>query len=1374
MRVGSGFSKGELKMAVPLWFRYFLIALFVSHFAGPVWAQSDDPNADEDEAFETIQIFRSGGAMAYFSVVVSYDIAPEKVPENITISGGGANEIIPLAASDDGTTFSSPLLQLISCSLCRLSVLPRLDEGQPESRKIVAELFAGAWQVTHMTGQGQVGLMGSAVVSDDGKSASLVIRRDGRWERYRSRDLTALRDEENGNHLLDMRFERTENESSSGPEPRPAMIIYVTGDNPEIKITTQERNYTQSLPVYRGPGSGRDGNLRIELRAGTISNLRGFWNNEDWDGDLHSGGRETWTRDPQNAKGPIVHDNQLDAEASAEYRYPFDDNGDPIGVLSRKRTLVVYGQGLPDMADEAAIRSLSEYISLEPDPRSGADRHRIIDEAFARAEVENQDWYDAFIVTAVLESGVTPGRKLMSVGNDVLAWNLVFQNQFALMQFKRNGEAIASDATDVFYPGDVGTVELIFDVPIPYSGLNIQILRGKENSVEETVLRAVRVDDEKYIYRTEQIHFYDADNITQSPPDNDAAYSMPVSAGLTIGARLHDKFEAFAVPKTAYAEFLAHPNGGSEKSLWHEALDKVAACYSIEIDDYKSFQHDPATAVSRVIMSELRSRNVGLTMGDHAAAILLKDEFKAQANDMMPTFLTQRPTYENAVISRAAAAKRGNAANEKFWATSYAVYEDGGWFWFDEEIPLYETLDTFELGRRLNIPEDEAEVWAIEQTVLAGRRQLDRTLESLEEIKKIEDCSLENMLVLSGYKLEPLVAKLIPRLLRAEESHDPLRRYWAPDLTAQAYVRSLYVAGKAVRALDSYSRMDTYAGVAVVAVATGIGAWGLLSAKALGAAATFATVSITTNAFDIALLSRDYVVGEIRLDLAKGLAPVAGMDVYFDAQGRRVNPYVLGATAILGVVFSVPDAMIVSSFRTMARGRALYAARGMGVLANAAELTEPQRIGLAAYFKHLAERVGRAGYGALNSADLDALLAYEALVGSRGLAAADGAVVARSLLDTLDQPVADPLWADFGGQRPSLEELIARAPIDESIRLPVPPGAVRDWMGAKAGILSRGLSAEKIAQLFSDPLLSHADVLLKADFMRANFRALIRQGDPRIVRMLDELMGFERTCPLTTSGGTVIEPRPLNFDPNITPTVPLPSMTDAQIAKEIADALDGITGAGVRTNPIVPSEITGPPAGGRTGVGVQANCDACGLVAGEAVLRDLKIISGERPENLMRAFAANAKMLKVGEGMRIDQLAKYLQAHGIDNQMMRIAQYDPIDMSAAVRAQTEVLAVIQSSAGGYHWVRVEKFIKDGAGNIWVSYGEGGLRKGLSRRKLLSDFDQMTRIRQGEIGAGQRLRSLFVNTRAMSEQALEAARAQAAANMRLGAQLISPN
>jgi hypothetical protein len=118
---------------------------------------------------------------------------------------------------------------------------------------------------------------------------------------------------------------------------------------------------------------------------------------------------------------------------------------------------------------------------------------------------------------------------------------------------------------------------------------------------------------------------------------------------------------------------------------------------------------------------------------------------------------------------------------------------------------------------------------------------------------------------------------------------------------------------------------------------------------------------------------------------------------------------------------------------------------------------------------------------------------------------------------------------DFGGKKPKVSDVLDMAPLDSSPDLPRPANPVVDYANMPPGALSKDLTPAQVERLFEPGRnLSPEEILQKADLIRSErVPAAMAQGDPDVLRALDEVFGIEMNRPQVTPGGTIIEPPPM-------------------------------------------------------------------------------------------------------------------------------------------------------------------------------------------------------------------------------------------------------
>lgn len=609
--------------------------------------------------------------------------------------------------------------------------------------------------------------------------------------------------------------------------------------------------------------------------------------------------------------GVVVVDDQLEQppmdahHARSPMAYPGQPEGK--GVAVPFRTLFVWGENLPEAAGEGRVTSLAGDVAYQPGAemigyksgprrmlearRVGAEIAALEDPTFA------PERYSTLLLQANLGRGVTPGPKQLSINGAKGEWTLVFSDQKAVMRFVRESGQADYDPTNVFYPSDTSFVEIVYardfgleeiDVAI---GLKADAAGGRNDVHPVSVLTATRISDRvRPTFRTPAIHLDDV-SVYPLPQESDAEVRLPVRAGDRLEARLQNPLDALLVPPTTVADIVADP--ASLGPSWMSALKRVAACYGEAgvTPDNKYAGREALRVTRRILVAWEHTRTVSVLKGDHAAAILIRDEFVRLANEML-------------ALARQTPARRGNAS--------------------PGAMP---TLD-------------------LEKAQAAVKRAVDAG-----------DCNLEELLVLAGQDAPAVVARILPRLVKQDESTPPR---WVADRVAQGFVKGLHTPAAAIRALEELAAMDdAYKAMAVAVVTLGAA----LAFEAGGAALVGTYAMVAGDAIDVAIFGtrsvQRYLDGERRYDYAQGAAPVLGSDtVIAEAEAGRESAFWTAVGLIAPGVSGAIGVRQIKNLQAANRGRAILK-DDLSALNDLTRLSDWQRVDLAAYYADMYSSASR-------------------------------------------------------------------------------------------------------------------------------------------------------------------------------------------------------------------------------------------------------------------------------------------------------------------------------------------------------------------------------------------------------------------------------
>ena len=799
----------------------------------------------------------------------------------------------------------------------------------------------------------------------------------------------------------------------------------------------------------------RPDRLRIRIGAeGKASRREGVWDNAETE-SLDSGGQTVWRRKVAVIDDIVVVDNQT------VQKYPFKiDGSDAPRAGAKGRRLIVIGENLRDLTKfGAAVRSPDGAIEYTMDPNGVSQQDprlmlaramtdgalayakgfkkpnsRLVAKLEARrkglASVEN-----LLPLTATLNPGVKPGFQPLLIDDARGSWPLLFANQDAALQFSRYDDQLRTTSVPVFYPGDIGAVDIILKADIPFDSIGVRLLHRSigaedgEDAKEVAVLLARRLKDsgatDELVFRSDPIHFTSFANPQRRPPANEEAFSLNVLKGDKIGAQLLDPTKLNPLPPVVLAEIYLEPAELGE--LWKSALQRVATCDGDAFDGDPLYALEKSTRFSEFTIGELVkyvsplaliyskvmdsqesqiefNPSVNVYKGDHAALLLIRDELvKMMASPDIVDPLSALADNKNGEIQalRARAVKNGadseplikhSSANwiaKPFWRQPTigkafnALFgrKRGGVTSTEnsmiDHIPLSQTLDIQYLAERYDVPYAEAEAWAIKVTQGAAKNQLTNLNKAIGRAQDAGSCDVEELLVVAGQKAGPVVDRIVPRLvMKVTQPGPPLAQYWQPDKIARFYVERVHLAGAAVRALDQYSVIDDgykAMGLAVLTAGAAAGATvGLSGGAAVGAGIMIAGDAADAAYFGVKGLDRA-IESQDFYDYARGASLILGDEILIEAEAQRESVEM----ALIGLIAPAIGAGLgvkdLRNFKNINKGRALIKAKGAAIINELDTLTDLERTHLAAYLDDTLAKTKTIGLDALDETDRAAM-----------------------------------------------------------------------------------------------------------------------------------------------------------------------------------------------------------------------------------------------------------------------------------------------------------------------------------------------------------------------------------------------------------------
>ncbi|ABI67041.1 hypothetical protein Mmar10_2755 [Maricaulis maris MCS10] len=463
---------------------------------------------------------------------------------------------------------------------------------------------------------------------------------------------------------------------------------------------------------------------------------------------------------------------------------------------------------------------------------------------------------------------------------------------------------------------------------------------------------------EVIVYRTVPLRLH-----PRGEPSRAEGWPIEVSEGDTLRAIVADPgvYEprpqiAGAIVATSIAQVANARNGdhGEPNLTWGRALFDAYQCAEIEIDlasvsdnpdlstadrlnrlsqvEVEEFSNlillnptDTLGALSRrltgyTIADVYRPTwfSVGVSAGDHAAMLLLRDVFI----DLMTE---QESAWSDARLT-------GDALDGLRRQIDQIVFEPGQPIGdFDvrapdgEMVEFYRTFsDDPSLKAAYGLDDAGLADWRRSATREAGQAYRAAIAASRRTAEETDACDVEGLLEMTAFGFGAVERQIMPRLMRPS----PDGFGWEPDRVARSYVRGHTTLARAIQAQEDFSRADTDRVVLAAAIGGGLGAaaFGTVSAAWLAFAVDVGDLGLTATNESIAIWE-----AEEERTFARGATAVLGAGRYDYANQAANMQWFTGVTktalGAYGAADSFVDAWRLTSVtRSVQRGHQRIAA----------------------------------------------------------------------------------------------------------------------------------------------------------------------------------------------------------------------------------------------------------------------------------------------------------------------------------------------------------------------------------------------------------------------------------------------------------------
>lgn len=610
---------------------------------------------------------------------------------------------------------------------------------------------------------------------------------------------------------------------------------------------------------------------------------------------------------------------QVDPDAARPpLGYPYTSPQRP-SVTSR--FLMIVGRNLPQSrSDPAEFSSGDPLVSYEVTfTRSdaiGGDRAALAKREFANgweaveryappAVVNQLREMDAVILTATLKRGILPGRKTFTLNGSMAEWYLQFGDNLATMGFVRSvSESEQEPTSELFLPEDV-RIQVRTAVELPLTGF--EIVLGRNGSVDSPgggrTISVRRSPHDPRIYLTPPLTLTD---LTDPDGGSSGAVKWPVSPGDVLLAQIAEP--ALFVMQPHISAAVVHRSPALLSSLWKDALLTAARCKKLDVTDWSALSRAKAEEISNWVVfpssltrpGEMGSRTIDVRIRDHAAMLLLVSTFV----EMTRAKEVELDALIRAYDASGATEPMLRSLRSTGLPLSAVSVKPPDWP-IGNDIPFNRLLEPslFDYLKRVYPSMTDAErvkyrADAIAEGLKLYKESVANTLRraegermreglvketaraimpgwaAVEEFSRFLDgplpCNIPELLTLTGFGFDPVVARLVSRLVKLEETpasskfrwagviprfeKQPAQLHWVPDNEARAAVKGLKTLAEAVKAQEEYADLSRTAAIlaasAVAVTLTAIpSALNALNYSALATAAQ-APVAVTALAVD--------------------------------------------------------------------------------------------------------------------------------------------------------------------------------------------------------------------------------------------------------------------------------------------------------------------------------------------------------------------------------------------------------------------------------------------------------------------------------------------------------------------------------------------
>lgn len=512
-------------------------------------------------------------------------------------------------------------------------------------------------------------------------------------------------------------------------------------------------------------------------------------------------GTELWTAlAPAIRYAVVLEDQGSQGPFGATYRYPGPivaaerGTGGLVNPYLRRREVMIVGENLPVIATAGGhSRSLEPVktdrtdltygspalipptaIGQEPDDAVERGWKTITAGMDARTALSVRGM-QAATLTVDFAQGVIPGVTPFTWGGAKGVWQLQFGDNTARVRVVRALSEATYEETPVGFLPEQLFVEVESALSLPVDAIKVYVSAGGKLSPDPLV--ASRVGSTR-VYRTTPF-------VLQGEGPSPQGLQ-----GLVIPAKLGDTVTFIAEQKrglffgAAQASVSVYNDPSELATTWHKRL---ADCAKL---DGKPLPGDWGTATNQqvdtlssyfVFATKEHSITTNITLGQHAAMLMLRDLFLELMKRQLAT-LQESARTENGVLGFGKVVAQSIGRNPTSLFAGLPAGTLNG-----SPVTLADAINDPALEKAFGTNIDGLRAWKVGAFQKGLLSYADSVQKSIDQAAALDPGGMKELLKLTGVKFDPVVAQLLPRMVRWDKEANA----WVADKVARGNIQSI-------------------------------------------------------------------------------------------------------------------------------------------------------------------------------------------------------------------------------------------------------------------------------------------------------------------------------------------------------------------------------------------------------------------------------------------------------------------------------------------------------------------------------------------------------------------------------------------------------